>query len=105
MVIEVFGQCNFQNLIISENAQRAGVHEGAVCQCFKNKEAFFFSVPAEKRKEFCSQPEMGVRRSFTKKKTYAFLKTSANEILRIVEEEQDETAIKKKMGTSMLSGS
>jgi TetR/AcrR family transcriptional regulator, fatty acid metabolism regulator protein len=57
-VIKFFGQKNFQNSGISEIPQRAGVAEGTMYQCFKNKEDFPFLYPIKKTKGFCSQLEL-----------------------------------------------
>jgi len=56
--IEVFSKNGFQNSSISAIAKRANVAEGTIYQYFKNKEDLFFSIPAEKTKEFCKDLEL-----------------------------------------------
>ena len=71
--IEVFGKKYFRNSRISDIAQRANVAEGTIYQYFKNKEDLFFSIPAEKTKEFCGQLELhlqGIKGSLNKIRKY-----------------------------------
>ncbi|MBI5604664.1 MAG: TetR/AcrR family transcriptional regulator [Deltaproteobacteria bacterium] len=56
--IEVFSKSNFQNSSISEIAQKADIAEGTIYQYFKNKEDLFFSIPAQKTKEFCEELDL-----------------------------------------------
>jgi len=56
--IEVFSNNTFLNSSISEIAERANVAEGTIYQYFKNKEDLFFSIPADKTKEFCKNLEL-----------------------------------------------
>lgn len=56
--IEVFSKSNFQNASISEIAQKADIAEGTIYQYFKNKEDLFFSIPAQKTKEFCRELDL-----------------------------------------------
>lgn len=56
--IEVFSKSNFQNASISEIAQKADIAEGTIYQYFKNKEDLFFSIPAQKTKEFCEELDL-----------------------------------------------
>ena len=56
--IDVFSKNTFHCSSIAEIAQRAGVAEGTIYQYFKNKEDLFFSIPAEKTKEFCRELEL-----------------------------------------------
>jgi len=67
--IEVFSKNGFQNSSISAIAKRANVAEGTIYQYFKNKEDLFFSIPAEKTKEFCKDLELhleGITGAFNK---------------------------------------
>ncbi len=67
--IEVFSKNNFQNSSISEIAQKANVAEGTIYQYFKNKEDLFFSIPAQKTKEFCRELDLhlqGIHEAFNK---------------------------------------
>ena len=56
--IEVFSKSNFQNASISEIARKADIAEGTIYQYFKNKEDLFFSIPAQKTKEFCEELDL-----------------------------------------------
>ncbi len=67
--IEVFSKNTFQNSSISEIAQRANVAEGTIYQYFRNKEDLFFSIPAEKTREFCKELDLhlqGITGAFNK---------------------------------------
>ncbi len=67
--IEVFSASCFENSSISEIARRAGVAEGTIYQYFKNKEDLFFSIPAEKTREFNEGLELhlqGITGTFNK---------------------------------------
>jgi len=67
--IEVFSKSNFQNSSISEIAQKADIAEGTIYQYFKNKEDLFFSIPAQKTKEFCEELDLhlqGIHDAFNK---------------------------------------
>jgi len=67
--IEVFSRNSFQNSSISEIARGANVAEGTIYQYFRNKEDLFFSIPAEKTKEFCKELDLhlqGITGAFNK---------------------------------------
>ena len=67
--IEIFSKSNFQNSSISEIAQKADIAEGTIYQYFKNKEDLFFSIPAQKTKEFCEELDLhlqGIHDAFNK---------------------------------------
>lgn len=53
--VEVFGKSTYQNANISEIARTAGIAEGTIYQYFKNKQDLFFSIGAERTKDFCRE--------------------------------------------------
>jgi TetR/AcrR family transcriptional regulator, fatty acid metabolism regulator protein len=58
--VEVFGRSTYQNANISEIARTAGIAEGTICQYFKNKQDLFFSIGAERTKDFCREIDLNL---------------------------------------------